>query len=139
MQSFKVEQERVQASLADLWPGVLGPHHAGFLIIVAAAGVASVLIWQRRWPPAHALAALLLIWFTAAPYNHAYDVTLLLVPLAVLAACPSIVFIDCLLGTLLSFYSLTFVVALAPLLFIVTLARPSPFSSPWPANNPHAL
>jgi hypothetical protein len=57
----------------------------------------------------------------------------------VLAACPSIVFIDCLLATLLSFYSLTFVVALAPLLFIVTLARPSPFSSPWPANNPHAL
>jgi len=125
LRAFNVEHERVQASLAGLWPGMFGPHHPGFLIVVAGALVASVPVLRGGLPPARALALLLLIWFVAAPYSHAYDSTLLIVPLVVLGACPPALLLDYWLGTALSFYSLSTAVIVAPLLLIGALVRSS--------------
>lgn len=117
--AFDVEHERVQASLAGLWPRLFGPHHPGFLLVIGGALLVSVLMQRRQQTPMSALAALLLIWFIAAPYSHAYDIALLIVPLAVLGTLPSVVLIDCWLATALSFYSLSTAVIVAPLLLLV--------------------
>lgn len=129
MSSFAVEREKVQASLAGVWPSVFGPHHPGFLVILTAALAGSVLAQRRSHSHGHArtLALLLLIWFCAAPYSHAYDATMLLVPLAVLGPFPSALLVDGWLATALSFYSLSTVVIVAPLLLIGALVK-----RPWP-------
>ena len=121
--AFDVEHERVQASLAGLWPRLFGPHHPGFLLVVGGALLVSVLMQRRQRAPASALAVLLLIWFIAAPYSHAYDIALLIVPLAVLGTLPSVVLIDCGLAAGLSFYSLSTAVIVAPLLLLVYAGR----------------
>jgi hypothetical protein len=117
--AFDVEHERVQASLAGLWPRLFGPHHPGFLLVIGGALLASLLVQRRKQPPTSALAVLLLIWFIAAPYSHAYDTAVLIVPLAVLGTLPSVVLIDCWLAAALSFYSLSTAVIVAPLLLLV--------------------
>ncbi len=123
---FSVERETVQASLAGLWPAVLGPHHPGYLIVAGAALAASICVLRRGGSPARILAILLLIWFIAAPYSHAYDVTLLIVPLAALgAATSSPLLLNCWLGTLLSFYTLPTATLVAPLLLLTAMTRRS--------------
>ncbi len=123
MTAFAVGREKVQASLAGVWPNVLGPHHPGFLVVVAIALAGSALVQRRRWGQARTLALLLLIWFGAAPYSHAYDVAVLLVPLAVLGPVPTALLADCWLAAALSFYSLSTAVLVAPLLLLAAVAR----------------
>jgi hypothetical protein len=113
----------VQASLAGVWPDVLGPHHPGFLVIAAVALAGSIVVQRRGWGHARTLALLLLIWFGAAPYSHAYDVAMLLVPLAVLGPAPAALLTDCWLAAALSFYSLSTAVLVAPLLLLAAVAR----------------
>jgi hypothetical protein len=122
---FAVEHETVQASLAGLWPGVLGPHHPGYLIVAGVALAASIFVLRRGGSSARILAVLSLIWFIAAPYSHAYDVTLLLVPLAVLGTSRSSVLLNCWLSTLLSFYTLPMATLVAPLLLLTGIAQRS--------------
>lgn len=125
MGAFGVERETVQASLAGLWPTVLGPHHPGYLALVLAAVGVAVVVQRRGTVPSHALAWLLLVWFIAAPYSHAYDTAMLVVPLAVLGPLPVVVLLDCWLGTALTYYSLSTATLVAPLLLLAAPFRRS--------------
>lgn len=125
MSAFGVERETVQASLTGLWPAVLGPHHPGYLVLILVAVGVSAIVRRRGMDPSHTLAWLLLIWFIAAPYSHAYDTALLVVPLAVLGPLPAVVLLDCWLGTALTYYSLSTATLVAPLLLFAAPFRRS--------------
>ncbi len=118
MSAFNVEHESVQASLAGLWPSLLGPHHPAYLALALCALAAALAAQCRRLSDARTLAWLLLIWFIAAPYSHAYDTALLLVPLAVLGPLPAVLLLDCWLSTTLTYYSLSTAALGAPLLML---------------------
>ena len=118
MSAFNVEHESVQASLAGLWPSVLGAHHPAYIVLALCALGASLVAQRRSLSGARTLAWLLLIWFIAAPYSHAYDTALLVVPLAVLGPLPAVLLLDCWLSTALTYYSLSSAALVAPLLML---------------------